>query len=123
MQIVDEAFKNALEGITILIPCQDERVQESIRSTAFYQRKRMPLTLSDKIGIARYSHEGKLFVRIYPREVEELFTVGPDGEPIPLDREAISQVEMQRIMELMRRDGKSEEEIAEAIKEMENDRD
>jgi hypothetical protein len=119
MLIEDAIKKVILEETTVLIPCLNKGHQESIRTMAFHMRKKLKekFSIVEDIGISKYSHGDQLFIRVYKREVSELYEFDPvTGEPVPVKK--TFDPEVIRMVELMRKDGKSEEEILEALKEM-----
>lgn len=116
MLVEDAINKVFIEGEAVFIPCVDKKHQESIRTTAFHIRQKMlkKFSTANTIGISKFSKDEQLFIKIYIRELDELFKLNKDGELVSV----ISGLspEQQRIVNLMRKDGLSEEEIQENLK-------
>ena len=115
MQLTEEAIKKVFaEGGEVLVPCESAANQESIRAMLFHLRKRLiPKSLVDSVGISKFNHEGRFFVRVYAREISMLYELDENGKPVPIQRKVEDTVDALRITELMKRDGKTDEEIEE----------
>lgn len=99
----------------IYLPCKDEKQQESIRVSAFNIRRKMPPDIQDTVAITKHEEDGTFYVLFYKREKSALMQRDPEtGRLTPVDT-GISP-ELARIIEIMRKDGKSEEEIQDFLK-------
>ena len=108
-------LKVFMEGDIILIPCRDKANQQSIRSMSYQLRTRLiPPQYINSIGISNFANGENLYVKIYKREEVELFTINEKGE-ISVIKEKVDS-EDARIAELMREEGKSEDEISNYLK-------
>lgn len=120
MQLTEEAIQKVFaEGGQVLVPCESVANQESMRAMLFHLRKRLiPKSLVDSVGISKFNHEGKFFVRVYAREISMLYEIDANGNPVPIQRKAEDTVDALRIVELMKRDGKTESEIEEFMQSL-----
>lgn len=102
------------------ILCVDEKHLNSTRVVAFYTRRKMPQQIRDEVGIQRVLENGKHFLRFFPRGLGELPHYVRNKETGNLELKVFipkhSSQEKQRIAELMRKDGKSEDEIERFLK-------
>lgn len=116
MQPAEEAIVKVFQdGKEVYIPCRDKPQQESIRVMAYNLRKRMPSEIQEAIGITKAEEDGILYVKVYKRDKMELLERDPDtGKLVPMQK---VDPEMVRIIEFMRKDGKSEEEIRQFLEE------
>jgi hypothetical protein len=112
--IIEALTKIAVEGGEVFFPCSDEKTQDSIRAQAFYYRKRMPREIADKVGIQKLEEDGMKFVRIFKREETPLWVRDASGKLIPMPVTEVD-AELQRIITLMRAEGKPESEISEVV--------
>ncbi|MCC7570664.1 hypothetical protein KO465_04910 [Candidatus Micrarchaeota archaeon] len=95
----------------ILIWCPDKKIQEATRVSGFHARRKMG-RLAEHISFQKVEIDKELYVRIYVKDNLKLFTIGENGKPIehkPIDSE------YERMIELMKEDGKSEKEIQDFI--------
>lgn len=114
----DAVMRVGLEDVKeVFIPCVSKENQESIRVMAFNVRKKLPPAVKDMVGISKVIEDDKHFVRVYKRDAVALFERDPEtGKLIPATLRPNSEII--RMTELMRKDGKTEEEILEALKEI-----
>jgi len=92
----------------IFIPCLNKAQQESIRTQAYYLRKKLAGKYVDEIGIIKVNEEDQLFIRIYKKIDTVLYERDKNtGKLVPVQK--IS--ELDQLKESMRKDGISEEEI------------
>lgn len=119
MYLIEEALKRVVgEGQSVLIPCTDAKNQESVRAMVFHlKRKLLPEFTADTVGITKFNYEGQFFIKVYPRGIAELYELNSEGVPVAIERPSSDDAETQRIVELMRKDGKSDEEIQKFIEE------
>lgn len=118
--MIENALKAAFtEGTTVLIPCGSKAQQESIRVMTYRLKKKIiPAHMQDEIGITKVEAEDKLFIKVYKRDEPELFTFDKDGNVVKLEAgECSLSSEMQRIVDLMRKDGVSEEDVQKFLEE------
>ena len=126
MSIKDTISRVAVLSEEEFILARDEKHSESLRVTAFNIRRNMPEPLAEDIGIQKYfdSKSQRFFLRIFKRGIEDAEHWTRDkvtGELVPLIKEVSKEdvlAENERIALLMRKDGKSEEEIQAALKEV-----
>ena len=112
------SIEKAIESITLnggeeFILARDEKHAESMRVSAFNIRRRMPVLINENIGIQKYAEEGRFFVRIFNREVSEAEHWVRDPETSKLIPKVTNELssENQRIIDFMKQDGKTEDEI------------
>lgn len=122
MQLEDAIGRVVNNGSETLIKCVNEVHQESVRVAAFHIRKRMERILGIRdimqtVGIQKFNEGGNLFIRIYKKEKLEIWVRDESGKLIPLIEESPPDFSPERVAELMRRDGKTEEEIETYLKE------
>ena len=115
-------IKDALAEIVnnkgeLFIKARDKGHAESMRVTAFNIRRRMPESITGNIGIQAIFVEGIWYLRLFDRAIDgaEVFVKDENGKLVPAQSNAMSS-EMKRIIELMKKDGKTEEEIKEALR-------
>lgn len=102
-----------IDGLDILIPCENKSRQESIRAMVFHAKKKV--ALDESIGISKYDFADRLFVKVYKRKGSELYHLNKDGIPVLIKRKLIDLPENARQVALMRKDGVSEEDIERII--------
>ena len=98
---------------------RDAKHAESLRVMAFNYKKQIPSALRETVGIQKVVEENAFFLRIYRKSELELAIWERNEEGVLVPVAASAPDEILRIVELMRKDGKSEEEIAGILKEME----
>lgn len=98
------------EGKEKFLPARDESHANSMRVMAFNYRRQAPAVLQDMIGIQKVFENNKWFLRIFLRDFEDttLWVRDETGKLVP---EVGVNPEILRMIELMRKDGKTEEEI------------
>ena len=100
----------------VLVPCMDRKHQESTRTTFYHLKKKMfKVGIAETIGITKFKHEEKYFVKLYLRKVEELYTLDEDGVPVLMKANPEEDKALQRQIGLMREDGVEEEEIQKVV--------
>ncbi len=117
-RIGDMLSKVASEGGEEFILARDKAQAESMRVTAFNLRRRMHQSVGEDIGIQKIEEDGRYFLRIFKRGIEETQVWVRD----PVTKKLVPVIksedaELERIVALMRQDGKSEEEIAEMMRQ------
>jgi hypothetical protein len=120
MSIEKTILKISDEGGEEFILARDEKHAESMRVTAFNMRRRMPTIIQEEIGIQKFFENERFFLRIFKRGIDDAEHWRRDpstGKLIPVPA-AASDPNLIRMTELMRKDGKTEEEILEALKEI-----
>ena len=116
MEIKDALAEIASNKGEIFIKARDKGHAESMRVTAFNIRRKMPEVLTGNIGIQAFNEGGIFFLRIFDRGIDgaEIFMRDKEsGKLIPAPQ--ILTPEQKRLIEVMRKDGMSEEEIKEAL--------
>ena len=106
------------KGGEIFIRARDKRHAESMRVSAFNIRRRMPSTLKENVGIQAVVEDNEFFLRLFDKEIDgaEVFILDQKtGELIPDPRSSYGSA-AQRIANLMRKDGKTDEEINNYLK-------
>lgn len=119
MSIEKTILKISDEGGEEFILARDEKHAESMRVTAFNLRRRMPTIIQEDVGIQKFCENGRWFLRLFKRGIDSAEHWVRDqetGELVPVAAEK-SDPNLIRMIELMRRDGKTEDEIAEAVRE------
>ncbi len=111
------------EGGELFIRARDEKQCESLRVTAFNIRRRMPALVQKEVGIQKYVEDGKFFIRIYKYDVDdETWVRDPEtGQLIPAQQANLlhtTDPSILRVIELMQKDGKTQEEIKEVIRDL-----
>ena len=117
MRIIDLMDRLLKTGEDQYLSAKDAKQAESMRVMAFNVRRKVPEKLRDDVGIQKYEEGGRWFLKLYKRELSEaaVWVRGLDGKLTPVIE--ISP-EAQRMQDLMRKDGISEEDIAKAIEGM-----
>ncbi len=113
MSVLEDALKKALAtGKPYLVKCETAKIQESMRVRSYYLKNRViPEEQRDQIGIAKVNSRGALYIKIFVRPAIELYEFDSSGEVVPIAYDPADDPELQRILALMRKDGKEEEEI------------
>ena len=118
---VSEAMMNVVEnGGEEFILARDKKQVESMRVMAFNLKKKVPKQLIEDIGIQKLEEDGRFFLRIYKRnimEAERWIRDSETGKLIPAAVNKTDTFETQRTIQLMRKDGISEEDITKALAE------
>jgi len=118
MSVLEDAVRKVLlTNKPTLIKCTDTKNQESIRIMLYHLKKKMlDKSMSETIGITKLTGPDKLlYVKVFKRPKIELFTLDKDGNIIPMEMDIMEDAEVQRIVGLMKSDGRTEEEIEEFI--------
>ena len=114
MTLRETVEKIAMHGGEEFIPTKDAKNADSIRVSAFNAKRRLPAFLISNVGIQKFTENGRLFIRIYGKtEDEPNWIRNEEGKLVPMKNELTP--EKLRQIELMRKDGLSEEEIQEAL--------
>ena len=106
------------KGGEIFIRARDKRHAESMRVSAFNIRRRMPSTLKENVGIQAVVEDNEFFLRLFDKEIDgaEVFVRDKEsGKLVPAPKSDYNS-DAQRIADLMRKDGKTDEEINEYLK-------
>ncbi len=113
----EDALKKAVNTSEIvLLKCSDKQNQDSVRTTLYRLRKKMYAPeIAQTIGISKFTYLDQLFIKVYPRKVQELYTLNAQGIPTLLENLPEDDPELQRQIKLMREDGVEEEEIEDLI--------
>jgi hypothetical protein len=109
MAIKDTLTSIAANGGEIFTKARDKAHAESMRVTAFNYRRQMPEAMLENIGIQALCEDGVWYLRIFDRHIDgaELFT----RDPVTKQLVPMLDPEVQRVIMMMRQDGKSEDEI------------
>mgnify|MGYP001767491843 CR=1 FL=1 len=105
-------------GGEIFIKARDKRHADSMRVSAFNTRRHMPRSLKVDVGIQTIVENGEYFLRLFDREMDgaEVFVRDKEtGKLIPAPKSDYDP-ELQRMIDMMKRDGKTDDEIAEYLK-------
>jgi len=119
MQIREVIEKIANEGGETFLKARDKGHAESMRVTAFNYKRKMPEQFAGNVGIQVY-YDTELcshFLRIFDRKIDGAEMWVKDSESGKLIPAPESGMETARIVELMRQDGKTEEEIKQFLEE------
>ncbi len=105
----------ASHGGEDFIRARDKAQAESMRVSAYYYRKQMPSVLKENIGIQVREEDSMWFLRIFDKSLDgnEHFERDPLTKKL-IPKKIVSE-ETQRMVQQMKKDGKSEEEIKEAL--------
>ena len=117
MSLFEDSLKSVVfEDKEVYVPCASPTQQESTRVMFYHLKKKMVSKhLHETIGISKAEVNGKLFVKLYKRPIGEVFEMR-NGELVPLKFASIDP-EIERMKNLMRKDGMSEEDIEAFFKE------
>jgi len=118
MSIEQAILGVALDGGEEFIKAEDDKHANSMRVSAFNSRRKMPPLINEDVGIQKIEEGGEFFVRIFKRGFADATHWSRDpetGKLVPLDLKTTSP-EIQRMVELMMKDGKSEAEIDAILK-------
>jgi hypothetical protein len=111
MSVLEDAVRKVLlTNKPTLIKCTDTKNQESIRIMLYHLKKKMlDKSMSETIGITKLTGPDKLlYVKVFKRPKIELFTFDEDGNIIPMEMDIMEDAEVQRIVGLMKSDGRTE---------------
>lgn len=89
------------------IECQNEKEMQSKRSMAFFERKKLG-DFAREVGIQKFLFEGKFFIRVYKKKTSGVWMM-LDGKMV----EVVVDKELLRVIDMMKEDGKSQDEIKE----------
>jgi len=106
------------KGGEIFIKARDRGHAESMRVSAFQIRRRMPDSLKGTVGIQAVVENNEFFLRLFDKEIDgaEIFVRDKEsGKLVPAPKSDYNS-ESQRIADLMRKDGKTDEEINNYLK-------
>lgn len=118
MEIKDALAEIVRNKGEIFIKARDKGHADSMRVTAFNIRRRMPEQLTGSIGIQTVHEDRFFFLRVFDRGIDGAEIFIRDKESGKLIPAPVSEhdPEIMRMVTLMRKDGKSEEEINEVLK-------
>jgi len=103
-------------GKPTLIHCANEKNQESTRVILYHLKKKMlSKGEAEVLGITKFEYEGELFIKVFKRPIQRLYELNEDGVPVLIDAKPEDDVDLQRQLKLMRRDGRSQEEMQEVV--------
>jgi len=116
-----EAMRQIISGEedNVLVPCSCKENQESVRVMLFHLRNKLKGPLADTIAISKFSYADHLYVKVYKKTSIQLFKLDSEGRLIKITNKMDAETE--RMIKLMRADGKTEEEIKEQIGEEKED--
>ena len=114
--IRETLIRVATNGGEDFIRARDKKHSESMRVTAFNIKRKMPASIADAIGIQAMSENGLDFLRIFDRKIDGAQHWKRNEEGVLVPTEDVNQ-ETERMIALMRKDGKTEEEITDFLKE------
>jgi len=109
----DAVARTSASGRPSLILCPSKKGQESVRVMLYAVKKKSEV--GETVGISKVTgKDGKLYVKVFLKPLIELFTEDEFGEIVPAEDTALDHPEIKRLIFLMKKDGKSTEEIQEA---------
>ena len=109
---VEQAIENVVKGMKlVLVPCEDERNRNVLRTTAFRLRNKMQestmfRTEARNIGITNVEVDGLPFLKIYSKEESPLYTLDEEGELVLLESRKGDSPEELEILKRMVKDKK-----------------
>jgi len=107
-------------GKPTLIECSNEKVQESTRVILYHLKKKMcKKGEAETLGITKFSYGNQLFIKVFKRPVQRLYELNDLGIPVLIKAKPEDDQDLQRQIKLMRKDGRSEEEIQRVISDWE----
>ena len=103
-------------GKPTLIHCSDAKNQESTRVILYHlKRKMLSKGEAEILGITKFEYEGELFIKVFKRSIQRLYELNENGVPVLMDAKPEDDVDLQRQLRLMRKDGRSQEEMQEVV--------
>lgn len=110
---MEEIFNLILDGTEkeVFIPVSNEKQQDSVRSSLFHFRKKMPKNLRVQVGISKHKSEDCLYVKVFKRNPLVVLVKNSEGALVEKVITEEEKVERERQIRLMKADGLSEEEI------------
>jgi len=105
-----EYFNSALamdNGDTLLIPCENEREQETVRTRLMYLRRQ---ARGEALFIAKEKKDNQLFISIKKIEIRRAFILKASGELVDVKDKEIA-TELERIVKLSIQDKVPLEEL------------
>lgn len=122
MELEEIVMKVMMERGEFFIPARSPSMQESLRTAAFHIRRKAEKQIAlermaRKVSISKAERNGELYVRIGYKDDLPVFVL-KDGKMVLFTEEkpAMEFDDSERIIFLMRKEGRSEEEIAEYLK-------
>ena len=98
----------------ILIPCDNEKQQESIRVMLFNKRKNhYSQAQQDMTGITKCEINGQLAIKVYKREFKGLCTLDEHGNLVPVKPYPEEDPALMHIFRQMKKEGKATQELVE----------
>jgi hypothetical protein len=111
---IEQVLKDEAEEAFIL--CKDKSNQESIRVMTYQERRKLPKSFQDEIAISKHKEDnGKLYIKVYKKPKNGVLIRDKETGELVSKGKGISS-EKQRQIDLMKKDGKTEEEIKELLK-------
>ena len=119
MSTIEDVISQVIQGKIKegYIPCLDKTNQESVRVMTFNAKNKLPQQFRDKIAISKYTHKDAYYVKVYEKPTTGFMVMNEQGILIPGKKEwsLDDDKALRRQVKLMRKDGKSEDEIAEVV--------
>jgi len=110
MSVNEDLISAAIERGSILIRCLDKKDADSKRVSLYHTRAKMAPILKDQIGIALVRKGEEIFVKIWIRKDFEVYEENELGELVPV---IVPDKATDRLIEKMREDGLTDEQIKE----------
>jgi hypothetical protein len=119
--IADTIATIAVTGGEDFTLCRDAKQAESLRVSAYNIRRKMPKLLIEDVGIQKYEEDGKFFLRIYKRgnENQKWKRDEETGKLVPIAEQLDStpDSERERIIKLLKEEGRNDKEIEDYFRE------
>lgn len=110
-----EYFNSAIgmdSGDTLLIPCENENEQETVRTRLFFLRRR---ARGDSLSIYKVEDKNKLFVAIKKLDFKKAFILKSSGELVDVKEHTIAENDLEHIIKLSLKDNIPLEELIEGF--------
>lgn len=103
------------------VSCLNKSHQESVRVMVFNEKNKLSSELKELITVSKFSEDGQLYIKVYKKPNLGILVRDENGKLVPLNKNPEDSPELQRILKLMKEDGRSQEEINEVIKQWEDE--
>ena len=122
---MSKAIDNALNKVISdaaeegFIACRDKQHQESIRVMTFNRKRKLPIIQAENITICKVTEtDGSLWVKVY-KKPDKFYVRNEEGKLVPfiMPYDPVEDIDLQRQLELMTKDGCTEEELLQVTEE------
>lgn len=111
MSLNEDLISAAIERGSLLIKCFDKKDADSKRVSLYHTRAKMAPLLKDQIGISLVRKGEEIFVKIWVRKnFYDIYEENENGELVPI---TLPDKATDRLIEKMREDGLTDEQIKE----------